>query len=78
MDLKEFLKQIDYQKLRKQKRTLVKMEFHPETYHLSEKEQARMRGILYLIDYIQDTAVEELGLDKNKVFDLIKEEDEII
>jgi hypothetical protein len=78
MTLKEFLSKIDYQKLRKQKRTLVKMEFHPETYNLSEKEQGRMRGILSLIDFIQDTAVAELGLDKYKVFDLTKEENETI
>lgn len=44
----------------------------------NDKESDDLNGIVHLIDAIQDYAVDVMGLNKNDVFDLDIEEDELL
>jgi len=56
--LKDFMQKIDFKLLKEQKRYFL--------YHLAD-DSVESEGILGLIDYIQDTAVDVCGMDKNEI-----------
>lgn len=66
---------IDWLLLRKQKETLVNL-IHHSDLALFEKEH--LDGLIYLLDQLQDSAVEDGGLTEMEVFgkDFSKDEEE--
>ena len=61
MTLPEFFKDIDFDTLKYQKRALIA--------HLAGIDDHLLDGLLGLIDYIQDTAVDILERNEDEVFD---------
>ncbi len=68
----KILDNIDYAKLRDQKSILLDMIVGWEESIDADlrKEADEMYGLVYLIDAIQDRAVDELGKDEKEVFNL--------
>lgn len=68
----KILNKIDYAKLRDQKATLLNMITGLEESIDADvrKEADELYGLVYLIDAIQDRAVDELGKDEKEVFNL--------
>jgi hypothetical protein len=62
--VKEFLNGIDWKLLRKQKKTLIKV----NTLGLEHTDAQNLEGILHLIDGLQDFAVDHGGISEKKVF----------
>lgn len=62
---KKLLNNISYERLRKQKSELLNLKIHPKS---------ELVGLLHLIDAIQDHAVENLGINEEKVFGKLKQE----
>ena len=73
MEVPNIITGIDWKLLRKQKRLLLQV-INNDNVNFKEKEA--LEGILSLIDSLQDSAVDEYGLDENLVFDLSNDEDE--
>jgi len=72
------IKKVDLKMLREQKQIIIDLQYrdNPDGIQiLKANEFKALEGIISLIDHIQDEAVEQLGLDENKVFDLEKEEE---
>lgn len=77
----EIIKNIDWSELRNQKRTLLNVITELNTFtgfaEINEKQKKvdDLNGILYLIDAIQDYAVDDLGIvDSIHVYDFDEEE----
>lgn len=70
-DVKEELYplRIDFPELKKQKTAIISIRREV----LSDDQWEALEGLMNLIDGIQDHAVDELGYDKNEVFNLTKE-----
>jgi len=69
--MEDFLKSINFEKLKNQKRLLLDA---ISALEQSRREDANeLEGILNLIDTIQDIAVDEYGHDKHTVFNLTEE-----
>ena len=68
----KILNKIDYAKLRDQKATLLNMITGWEESIDADvrKEADELYGLVYLIDAIQDRAVNELGKEEKEVFNL--------
>jgi len=64
--MKDLIKNIDFELLKKQKLTLLETIEKAET----EKEKSDLHGIICLIDSIQDLAVDKFGIDEKIVFNL--------
>lgn len=62
----QFIEKIDWASLKEQKEMLVVLSNH----NLGEIVSDHLDGIISLIDSIQDYAVDEMGLNENKVFNL--------
>lgn len=65
--LDEFINQIDLSELREQKKVLLEL----VEYFESKKEYKvfnALDGIIYLLDALQDYAVDEMGIDEKIVF----------
>jgi hypothetical protein len=65
--LNEFINQIDLSELREQKKVLYELSEHFE----SKKEYKvfnALDGIIYLLDALQDYAVDEMGMNEKDVF----------
>lgn len=62
MTLEQFIGTIDFALLKKQKEELLRVSF------LKGVNENELEGILNLIDYIQDTAVDVLGYPEDEVF----------
>jgi hypothetical protein len=61
---------IDWQLLKKQKQTLLKIWFESEKFpNLSPSEFEDIEGIIYTIDFIQDTVVDKGYKPEKEVFD---------
>ena len=71
-ELPEFLQGIDWELLRKQKLTLLNLANDIDNVEKLE----HVEGIIVLIDALQDSAVDDYGLDENLVFDLSDEDEE--
>jgi len=72
------IKKVDLKMLREQKQIIIDLQYrdNPDGIQiLKANEFKALEGIISLIVHIQDEAVEQLGLDENKVFDLEKEEE---
>lgn len=73
METPEFIKNIDWQLLRKQKLTLLEIseqydrEYSDEAVVIKERLKD-LQGIVHLIDAIQDHAVDEMGMSSTEVF----------
>lgn len=74
LNLPEHLKNIDWELLKKQKKSLLAVIEYFETNKMPLVED--LEGILNLIDAIQDNAVDVYGVDENLVFDLEKDEED--
>ena len=62
--------QPNWELLREQKRTLLKITFNEKQYpKLSKDEIEHIDGVIAYIDYIQDVAVDEYGIPSSRVFD---------
>jgi hypothetical protein len=61
----EFIKKIDWRLLREQKGYLLRKS-NPHSYE---------KGLIHLIDSLQDFACDEMGLTEKEVFNLNEEED---
>ena len=70
MEAPEFIKNIDWELLKKQKNDMIIVMSILDSG--SELEQS-LEGILSLIDAAQDFAVDVMKIDENVVFDLDKE-----
>jgi hypothetical protein len=66
METPEFLNNIDWSLLRSQKRELLEL--------TKEASDNNLTGIVYLIDAIQDYAVDEMGINPVLVYDFELEE----
>lgn len=64
------LEKIDWVLLKEQKKTLVNVISYTDDIEYLDN----LNGLLFLIDNIQDYAVDHLGIDENEVFDLDKED----
>ena len=62
------LKNIDFKLLKKQKLDLLEIYLDPQ---LTDSQYSTIEGVVNLIDAIQDYAVDNLGYDEQKVFNLI-------
>ena len=67
--MENFLKQIDFPLLKKQKKALLKVIDNTDNV----KQLELLEGILVLIDSLQDEAVDNYGYKESKVFSLSKE-----
>lgn len=67
---RQLIYHINYDLLKAQKTILVEMSGLSK---LTEAQRQTVEGVLSLIDRIQDYAVEEFKLDKNKVFNFVDE-----
>lgn len=70
----EFIKNIDWKLLRKQKKLCLK--FIARGYELGHKTPDAVQGLIHLVDAIQDFACDEMGLSEEEVFNLTSNEDE--
>lgn len=64
MEHPEFIAKIDWELLREQKKNLIN----------ACKRCYNLNGILYLIDELQDYAVDVMGIDEDTVFNLKEDE----
>jgi len=73
--MEDFLKEIDFKALKKQKAILINMiQDWGEADDKDQKKDAKeVEGILNLIDTIQEKAVDEFGYSEEEVFNLGKE-----
>ena len=62
MTLGQFMQQIDFTELKEQKEELLRVSF------MEGVDEEKLGGILSLIDFIQDTAVDILGYPEDEVF----------
>ena len=62
MTLDRFMQQIDFAELKKQKEELLRVSF------MEGVDEENLEGLLSLIDFIQDTAVDILGYPEDEVF----------
>lgn len=62
----ELIRGIDWEMLKEQKGAIIEF--------LQDEHIIGLEGIIHLLDAIQDCAVDYLGIDENKVFNLTKEE----
>lgn len=69
----EILKMINYPLLREQKTTLFNMF---DDFKLKQNHIDALNGIIQILNSIQDFAVDEMGMDEDKVFDLDVEDKE--
>ena len=69
----EFLTKIDWKLLRKQKKICLK--FIDRGYELGHKTPDAVRGLIHLVDAIQDYACDEMGLSEEEVFNLNPKEE---
>jgi len=67
--MKDFLKQIDFPLLKKQKKSLLKVIENTDDVKMLE----HLEGILVLIDSLQEEVVDNYGYKESKVFTLNKE-----
>lgn len=76
--MKEMLiQQPDWELLREQKRTLLKITFNEKDYpNLSKDEIKHIEGIISYLDHIQDIGVDEYGIPSSRVFDTEYADDE--
>lgn len=68
------LSQIDFKQLKAQKMILIDIQSKLNTEQ--EAEHEAIEGLLSLIDYIQDTAVDECGVPDKEVYNLSIDDDE--
>jgi hypothetical protein len=80
-EMPEFIKKIGWEDLKGQKLVLLKLIDEIEKCKLPDailtvpvEAAEALNGILHLIDSLQDYAVDECGLEENKVFDLHPDE----
>jgi hypothetical protein len=76
MSNKICIENIDFDLLKKQKTQLIELQYrtHEGNPVVLSKEYDALEGIINLIDHIQDSAIEQLGLKEEEVFNLNKEE----
>lgn len=72
-EMPELYKSIDWNLLKEQKKTLLKVIEDCDNVPVLE----HLEGILVLIDEIQDDAVDNFGVDENLVFDLHDDDDKV-
>ena len=65
----EIIDFIDFEKLKKQKEAMLEI-MSAVNGGVDQKKVDDAQGIIHLIDHIQDYAVDVLGKDENKVFNL--------
>lgn len=65
MTLKEFVAEIDWGRLRKQKQLLLGL---VDSQNIIMEQGEELDGVIHLLDDLQDVAVDELGLSKTAVF----------
>lgn len=68
IQLPEFLQKIDWSLLREQKIKLIDISM--DEYLLNKEVIVAVKGIIELIDAIQDYAVDDIGLTNKEVFDI--------
>jgi hypothetical protein len=73
METPKFLTDIDWKRLREQKKILVEMTFTHGKFTLEEN--VALDGIINLIDSLQDYAVDEMGISEKEVFDFDESEE---
>jgi len=71
--MEEFLKEIDFEKLKVQKEDLQKVITYCEKNKLDSMKES-MVGLLHLVDGIQDTAVDKYGYNEKDVIHSEEEE----
>ena len=66
------IKDIDFNQLRNQKAILFNMilDWGEADDEQQQKDAKEAEGLMYLLDAIQEYAVDELGMDEKEVFDL--------
>ena len=69
----KFIRNMNWELLRKQKEILVNLAGDDR---LTQEEQDALDGITYLVDAVQDWAVDEQGVDRTVVFPGLYEEEE--
>lgn len=62
MTLGQFMHQIDFAELKKQKEELLRVSL------MEGVDEEKLEGLLLLVDLIQDTAVDTLGYPEDEVF----------
>ena len=67
METPKFIKDIDFELLRKQKSTLLTLTSDESL--IPYPQILNLRGVIHLLDNLQDYAV-ETGVDKNDVFEI--------
>ena len=70
MTLGQFMRNVNFDELAKQKAELLAAIEIAERVGLDEE---KLEGILYLVDLIQDTAVDILGYSEDEVFNFKKD-----
>ena len=75
-NLPEFMKNIDWELLKKQKLSLLETITYLEKNSLPKDFTDDLTGIVHLIDSLQDYAVDDCGLEEDQVFQLSHEGDE--
>lgn len=69
--MNKIFENMDWNLLREQKQTLLEME---DRHGLSKREKETISGMITLLDNLQDTAVDELGVSEETVFGKLAEE----
>lgn len=69
--MNKIFENMDWNLLREQKQTLLEMEAR---HGLSKREKETISGMINLLDNLQDTAVDELGVSEETVFGKLAEE----
>ncbi len=71
------IKNIDFNQLRNQKAILFNMilDWGEADDEQQQKDAKEVEGLIYLLDAIQECAVDELGMDEKEVFNLENEGD---
>jgi hypothetical protein len=71
MSTEEFLKDIDWELLDEQKERLLDLSYN----HMLKEYWDSLDGVIHLIDYMQDHAVDVLHIPENIVFNQTNDED---
>lgn len=68
MNITEFIKKTDFEKLRKQKTALLTIINYGAATGSSKEQKEKLEGLLIFLDNFQDMVVDEYGECEEKVF----------